>query len=202
MLLIIGIAPKKPKKKAGGTVEGNAARGHLGKRARGGKACRADGGSTPPQQQQQGQDTGGGFMAGLRSLGDTLRPLKNVPSQMDKAAQDAKRARGGRALKAREDANDEAQDGRDKVSLGSGTRERAVEMGDARASGGRADHWIQGARQNMEKHGTTGALHRAMGVPAGDKIPERKLERAKARAEREGDTKMTRRITFAENVRR
>ena len=215
MLLIIGLAPKKPKKKAGGTVEGKAARGHLGKRARGGKACRADGGATDQPAKQQ--DSGGGFMSGLRSIGDSLRPLKNVPEEMNKASQEAKRARGGRAkraeggeterdlgngmmqhmgykepygptnakawmndqneqeqarrdeafrmdyggagrnadaykararggrtrdddaetLDAREDANDEEEDGRDKVSEGRGTRERAVEMGDARASGGR-----------------------------------------------------------------
>lgn len=206
MMLIIGLAPKKPKKKAGGKVEGKAAKHHLGRRARGGPACRADGGPTDASAQQK-QDQGGGFLSSLRAMGDGLRPLKNVPQEMQKAGEDAKRASGGhihtpgRMLDAREDAH---TDGRDKTSEGSGTGERAQEVaiGEARARGGRSDHWIQNAREGMEKHGTKGALHRAMNVPAGEKIPEQKLERAKAKAERSGDTKMVRRITFAENVRR
>ncbi len=86
MIIMIGLGAKKPKKKAGGHVEGKAARRHLGKRARGGRARDDD----------------------------------------DDDARD---------LDAREDAND--PDGRDKVSRGSGTEERADEMRDARARGGR-----------------------------------------------------------------
>ncbi len=48
MALIIAVAPKK-KKKAGGWVEGEKARSHLGRRARGGRAHRADGGDLPSQ---------------------------------------------------------------------------------------------------------------------------------------------------------
>lgn len=127
-------------------------------------------------------------------------------------------ARGGRALDARTDANDPDEDGRDKVSQRGGTQERAVEMGDARLeggavpyarggfdtrkSGGATNKWIQGARERMDKKGTKGALHRELGVKEGEKIPRSKMEHAKAKAEREGDTKTIRRITFAENVRR
>lgn len=40
------------------------------------------------------------------------------------------------------------------------------------ATGGRADHWIKGAIRHP------GALHRDLGVPAGEKIPKAKLEKA------------------------
>jgi hypothetical protein len=46
VMLIIGIGPKKPKKKKGGHVEGKTPRHHLGKRARGGASCYASGGHT------------------------------------------------------------------------------------------------------------------------------------------------------------
>lgn len=218
MLIMIGLAPKKAKKKAGGKVEGVAARKHLGKRARGGIAKRADGGATDDDAPlRPGTSYTAANGKSLSSLGPMepdgrLRQgeVKTTDPDYQKAreAEMARtgRARGGRAdgpriLDAREDANEPDQDGRDKVSQRSGTDERAVEMGDARARGGRTDHWIQGANEKMEKKGTKGALHRSMGVPAGEKIPEHKMAEAKAKAERSGDTKMIRRITFAENVR-
>lgn len=43
---------------------------------------------------------------------------------------------------------------------------------DERARGGKASNWIQG--MHMKK----GALHRELGVPAGEKIPEHKLSKA------------------------
>jgi len=43
MVIAIGVAPKK-KATPGGTVEGIASKGHLGKRARGGRTCKAEGG--------------------------------------------------------------------------------------------------------------------------------------------------------------
>jgi hypothetical protein len=55
MIILIGLGAKKPKKKGGGSVEGKAARKHLGKRARGAPPKRADGGST--------DDNWNGFMA-------------------------------------------------------------------------------------------------------------------------------------------
>jgi hypothetical protein len=139
-----------------------------------------------------------------------------------------RRARGGRSdddeLDARDDSHDPEEDGDDKVSEGGGTDERAVEMRPkrmdggmvptmgmarggydspaTRARGGKADHWIQGAREKMEKKGTVGALHREMGVPAGSKIPARKLSAAKSEAEKTGNTKMLRRVQFAQNVRK
>jgi hypothetical protein len=62
--------------------------------------------------------------------------------------------------------------------------------------------WIQKARDKMEKKGTVGALHRELGVPAGQKIGSGKLAAAASRAKRSGDTKLARRVQFAENVRK
>lgn len=72
----------------------------------------------------------------------------------------------------------------------------------ALASGGSVDKWIGPARARMEKKGTVGSLHKALGVPQGDKIPGKMLSTAKAKAEHAGNTKMIRKITFAENVRK
>ena len=62
--------------------------------------------------------------------------------------------------------------------------------------------WIGKARDKMEKKGTVGALHRDLGVPLGQKIPASKLAGAKSRADRAGNTKLARRVQFAENVRK
>lgn len=60
-------------------------------------------------------------------------------------------------------------------------------------SGGRTpDHWIAGA----VKH--PGALHRELGVPAGEKIPARKLERA----EHSDNPKERKRAVLAETLKR
>jgi hypothetical protein len=60
-----------------------------------------------------------------------------------------------------------------------------------------AKKWIQGAREKMEKKGTVGSLHRALGVPEGEKIPQAKL--AAAKKNRPG---LRKKIQFAENVRK
>jgi hypothetical protein len=60
-----------------------------------------------------------------------------------------------------------------------------------------AKKWIQSAVSKMEKKGTVGSLHRALGVPEGKKIPESKLQHAKAT--RPG---LRKKIQFAENVRK
>jgi hypothetical protein len=65
-----------------------------------------------------------------------------------------------------------------------------------------AKNWIAGAREKMEKKGTVGALHRDLGVKEGEKIPAGKLAAAKSRADRTGNTKLARRVQFAENVRK
>lgn len=57
--------------------------------------------------------------------------------------------------------------------------------------------WIQPAREKMEKKGTVGSLHRALDVPEGKKIPEAKLEKAKATR-----PALKKKIQFAENVRK
>jgi hypothetical protein len=46
-----------------------------------------------------------------------------------------------------------------------------------------------------------GELHRAMGIPAGKKIPLSMLMKKKASAEKEGDTANVKRATFAINAR-
>jgi hypothetical protein len=57
--------------------------------------------------------------------------------------------------------------------------------------------WIQKAREKMEKKGTVGSLHRALGVPEGKKIPQAKLSVAKKN--RPG---LAKKIQFAENVKK
>lgn len=58
--------------------------------------------------------------------------------------------------------------------------------------------WIQKARERMERKGTVGALHRSLGVPAGEKIPSGKLRTAaKSR-----NKKLAARARFALNVRK
>jgi hypothetical protein len=42
-----------------------------------------------------------------------------------------------------------------------------------------AKQWAQKARDRMEKKGTVGSLHRALGVPEGKKIPPAKMAAAK-----------------------
>jgi hypothetical protein len=42
-----------------------------------------------------------------------------------------------------------------------------------------ARKWIQKATDKMEKKGTVGSLHRALGVPEGKKIPSAKMAAAK-----------------------
>ena len=154
MIIMIGLGAKKPKKKAGGKVEGAAAKHHLGKRARGGMTS----------------DDGG---AAKWADGSRIKPGTGEKPP--------------RALDAREDSNDEAQDGRDKVSQRSGTEERAVEMGDARKRGGGIHI----------KKSHEGRLHEDLGVAAGKPIPMAKLEKAKESA----GSAERKRITFAENAR-
>jgi hypothetical protein len=60
-----------------------------------------------------------------------------------------------------------------------------------------AEKWIQGAREKMERKGTVGSLHKALGVPEGEKIPASKL--ASAKKNRPG---LRKKIQFAENVRK
>lgn len=68
----------------------------------------------------------------------------------------------------------------------------------AKLGGGK---WIGKARASMERKGTVGALHRQLGVAEGKKIPTKKLAAAASRAKRTGNTKLARRVQFAENVR-
>lgn len=53
-----------------------------------------------------------------------------------------------------------------------------------------AEHWIQGAIKHP------GALHKEMGVPEGQKIPEKKLEKAAA-----SGGKLGRRARLAETLK-
>ena len=109
MIIVMGLGPKK-KRKRGGHVEGEAARHHLGRRARGGKA-----------------------------------------------------------LDARQDAND--PDGIDRVSEGSGTDERAVAV---RRHGGRAEgeHGLgRGTHKFRTPSGSVSANARRKAEHEGDSMP-------------------------------
>ena len=56
-------------------------------------------------------------------------------------------------------------------------------------------NWIQGAIKKP------GALHRALGIPQGKKIPGKKLSSALKKAEKTGNTKMVRRINLARELK-
>jgi hypothetical protein len=62
------------------------------------------------------------------------------------------------------------------------------------------EKWAQKARKSMERRGTVGSLHRALNVPEGEKIGASKLASAKARAKRTGNTKLMKKVTFAQNI--
>jgi len=57
-------------------------------------------------------------------------------------------------------------------------------------------HWIGKAREKMEEKGTVGSLHKALGVPKGEKIPISKLQAAKK------NPKLAKKANFALNVRK
>jgi hypothetical protein len=65
-----------------------------------------------------------------------------------------------------------------------------------------AKKWIQKARTSMERRGTVGSLHRALGVPEGKTIPASKMAAGRARADRTGNTALKKKLQFAENVRK
>lgn len=54
-----------------------------------------------------------------------------------------------------------------------------------------SDHWIQGAIKRP------GALHRALNVPEGQKIPEKKIEKAT----HSGDLRLAREARLAETLK-
>ena len=60
-----------------------------------------------------------------------------------------------------------------------------------------AKNWIGKATDKMEKKGTVGSLHRALGVKEGKTIPTAKLEAAK-----ENRPGLAKKIQFAQNVRK
>lgn len=47
----------------------------------------------------------------------------------------------------------------------------------------------------------TGVLHKEMGIPEGKKIPLTEIKSVKEEAKRDGDTRLVRQATFAENAR-
>lgn len=47
-----------------------------------------------------------------------------------------------------------------------------------------------------------GALHKQLGVPSGDRISDRDLSTARAKAKKTGDQKLLRRVVFAQNARK
>jgi hypothetical protein len=65
-----------------------------------------------------------------------------------------------------------------------------------------AKQWIGKARERMEKKGTVGSLHRALGVPEGEKIPASKMAAGQKRANRTGNAALKKKLQFAENVKK
>lgn len=63
-----------------------------------------------------------------------------------------------------------------------------------------AKKWIQKARKSMERRGTVGSLHRALGVPEDETIPAKKMAAAASRAKRTGNTALAKKVNFARNV--
>lgn len=59
-----------------------------------------------------------------------------------------------------------------------------------------ARRWIQKAIRRP------GALHRALGVPKGQKIPEAKLQAAASRAKREHNSRLLRQVRLAQTLKR
>lgn len=56
------------------------------------------------------------------------------------------------------------------------------------------------ARKKMNLKIKKGALHKELGVPAGEKIPAKKMAAAKKKAKATGNTKLAKRVQFAENA--
>ena len=57
-----------------------------------------------------------------------------------------------------------------------------------------AEKWIAGAIKHP------GALHRSLGVPEGEKIPQAKLAQARGRAKKTGNTTLMRRLNLARTL--
>ena len=56
------------------------------------------------------------------------------------------------------------------------------------------------ARKKMDIKVKKGALHKELGVKEGTKIPAKKMAAAKKKAKATGDTKLAKRVQFAENA--
>lgn len=115
MIIMIGLT-KKPKKKAGGKVDGAAARKHLGKRARGGPPKRADGGAaddnwngfmgeqarqnalegdkSPTPWSHEDRDVGNGMMQHESSM-RPMKPIREPPPPPDQKVPVRHEKRGG-----------------------------------------------------------------------------------------------------------
>lgn len=242
--LVVGLVAKK-KRKAGGRVEGEAAKHHLGKRARGGRALnakqdaddpdgpdrlsrgrpefavamgspRARGGSTENDDCEMASggalrsdddaNTWGGpytitsSPADKRLQAQEFTPSKNgVRLGWSKQTSEYPPAesyyRDQEASRAKQSADENERNLEPRFT---DPQERADYHGFKK--GGHVDKWIGPAREAMEKKGTVGSLHRALGVPEGDKIPEKKLAAAARRAP--SGSVMQKKIQFAENVRK
>ena len=62
------------------------------------------------------------------------------------------------------------------------------------------EKWAQKARKSMERRGTEGSLHTALNVTQDEKIGASRLAGAKAKAKRTGNTKLMKKVLFAQNV--
>lgn len=227
--LIIGIAPKEKPKKIGGWVEGEKAKRHLGKRARGGRlahqldareaAFNSDGldkvakglGSDErevPMRKRGGRAEGGATKSKFevddnssKDMGDLAPKREGPPSKYTTDdGEPEKKASGGPTVRTPPYTGDHTVDNRIDPSPATADRNEIKQMPsrdrreEALAKGG----WIGPARERMEKKGTVGSLHKALHIPEGGKIPEKRLESASKHA----SPKLAKKIQFAENVRK
>lgn len=222
--LILDVA-KKPKKKEGGSVEGDKARHHLGKRARGGAtdeprktkqldareaALFSDGvdkvaeGShreereVPEEKREDGDDaTNKVDDFYLKTNSGKIDPKQMYLARPVKFGADAdyERAEGGSVPKSKFEVDDDSS--QDKGDLGP-SRGKALRYENDEPEKRASGGWIGPAREKMERKGTVGSLHRALHVSEGNKISSKRLEEAR----RDAGPSLRKKIQFAENVRK
>jgi len=215
-----GAVPTNRGEGRGGWTTGDATKRADGKDfKKGGSVCRADGGkvdkksSDPVPEYLRGKAKDARRDVGNAALGAAGTGALMVSPGIGKIARGllgTSSALGGANIlgglaKARR--MDESADKWEKTGLpgkperasGGSVMQRDWKKGDATerpsgekfAKGGKAGNWIAGATQNK------GALHKALGVPKGEKIPEKKLEKA----EHSDNPKMRKRAMLAETLK-
>ncbi len=175
----------------GGWVKGDATKHADGKDfKKGGKICRADGG--PVSEYLRGRSRtkmGEAAQSGIRALGEGA--LAAIPE----FGRPARALLGGASAMGVGDTMSKFADSRDMKRAAdkwdkTGLPGKPSKEDEGRAKGGKVN-WIAGATKNK------GALHRALKVPEGEKIPEKKLEKA----EHSSNPTMRKRAQLAETLK-